>query len=108
MLKPWFFLMRNGGEAWKLQVGNVAWRNMQKKGDNSRNVVTISMDKELLKKVFCRFYNIWLMILRFIMMHYRSQPLNIKLKKKSYIGSFQPKLEMHVVNRNYLIYGSRK
>lgn len=34
--------------------------------------------------------------------------IKYKIEKKSYIGYFQPKLEMHVVNRNYLIYGSRK
>lgn len=30
----------------------------KRKGDDSRNIVTISINKELLKKVLCGYYNI--------------------------------------------------
>lgn len=42
-------------------MGTVACRVVElykRKGDDSRNIVTISIDKELLKKVLCGYYNI--------------------------------------------------
>lgn len=47
-----------GGEAknsrWELLHVEI----YRRKGDDSRNIVTISIDKELLKKVLCGYYNI--------------------------------------------------